>query len=253
MTIAATCAVSEVSRSPSYYRAEQYDSDLGLYYLRARYYNAATGRFMSRDPEDGCLWHPDSQHKYLYASDDPVDRVDPSGRSDAAEEEGIIGNIDLQAVGRPTVPKGTFLGGIGLTGFGLEIACMYYTEGAGVAVAGQNIGSPQSLQLLPAICSAISGRGRGVGPEPGPGLDPGPAPVPRTIPAPPPPKRGCTCTCRADADDTMPGNIIPGQPRFAFGTATAGNCSEASKEAKRIATRNLGMKPKHIPCKCTED
>jgi RHS repeat-associated protein len=33
------------------YRGEQYHSDLGLYYLRARYYNPATGRFLSRDPE----------------------------------------------------------------------------------------------------------------------------------------------------------------------------------------------------------
>ena len=33
------------------YRGEQYDSDLGLYYLRARYYNPITGRFMSRDPK----------------------------------------------------------------------------------------------------------------------------------------------------------------------------------------------------------
>jgi RHS repeat-associated protein len=32
---------------------EQYDPDLGLYYLRARYYNPATGGFLSRDPEDG--------------------------------------------------------------------------------------------------------------------------------------------------------------------------------------------------------
>ena len=37
------------------YRGEQYDSDLALYYLRARYYNPQTGRFMSRDPEDGNL------------------------------------------------------------------------------------------------------------------------------------------------------------------------------------------------------
>ena len=35
------------------YRGEQYDSDLSLYYLRARYYNPLTGRFMSRDPEEG--------------------------------------------------------------------------------------------------------------------------------------------------------------------------------------------------------
>ena len=38
-TPTATCASGEVSRRPSYYRGEQYDSDLGLYYLRARYYN----------------------------------------------------------------------------------------------------------------------------------------------------------------------------------------------------------------------
>jgi RHS repeat-associated protein len=51
MTTAAICAFGGVWRSPSYYRGEQYDSDLGLYYLRARYYNPATGRFLSRDPQ----------------------------------------------------------------------------------------------------------------------------------------------------------------------------------------------------------
>ena len=50
------------------YRGEQYDTDLGLYYLRARYYNPATDRFMSRDPEDGNPYDPASLHKYLYAS-----------------------------------------------------------------------------------------------------------------------------------------------------------------------------------------
>ena len=53
MTTAAICATREVSCSPSLYRGEQYDPDLGLYYLRARYYNPQTGRFLSRDPEDG--------------------------------------------------------------------------------------------------------------------------------------------------------------------------------------------------------
>ncbi len=45
------------------YRGEQFDSDLSLYYLRARYYNPATGRFMSRDPEDGIAKDPASLHK----------------------------------------------------------------------------------------------------------------------------------------------------------------------------------------------
>jgi RHS repeat-associated protein len=62
------------------YRGEQYDSDLGLYYLRARYYNPSTGRFLSRDPESGVNFVPKTLHKYLYVGGDPVNMVDPSGR-----------------------------------------------------------------------------------------------------------------------------------------------------------------------------
>jgi RHS repeat-associated protein len=74
------------------YRGEQYDSDLGLYYLRARYYNPATGRFMSRDPEDGVAHDPASLHKYLYANGDPVNRIDPKGRSTIGEFLGVVWN-----------------------------------------------------------------------------------------------------------------------------------------------------------------
>jgi len=67
------------------YRGEQFDPDLGLYYLRARYYNPATGRFMSRDPEDGNGYDPKSLHKYLYAQGDPLDGIDPTGRIDVIQ------------------------------------------------------------------------------------------------------------------------------------------------------------------------
>jgi RHS repeat-associated protein len=62
------------------YRGEQYDPDLSLYYLRARYYNPDTGRFLSRDPEAGIALDPKSLHKYLYAGGDPVNASDPTGR-----------------------------------------------------------------------------------------------------------------------------------------------------------------------------
>jgi RHS repeat-associated protein len=61
------------------YRGEQFDSDLGLYYLRARYYNPNTGRFLSRDPGDGEISDPATLHKYVYANGDPIDGADPSG------------------------------------------------------------------------------------------------------------------------------------------------------------------------------
>jgi len=72
----------------------------------------------------------------------------------------------------------------------------------------------------------------------------------RSIPMPEEPRRGCTCTCRADANDNIPGNIEPGMQTFAFGTATASSCAQASKDAKREATHSLGMQPKHIDCRC---
>jgi len=93
MTHSATRAISEVSPSPSLYRAEQYDSDLGLYYLRARYYNPLTGRFLSRDPEEGTPHIPATLHKYLYANGDPVNHIDPRGRA-SFEEYLVEVNLD---------------------------------------------------------------------------------------------------------------------------------------------------------------
>jgi RHS repeat-associated protein len=58
----------------AFYRGEQYDPDLGLYYLRARYYNPVTGRFLNVDPMAG-----QGQRRYEYAGADPVDNADPSG------------------------------------------------------------------------------------------------------------------------------------------------------------------------------
>jgi RHS repeat-associated protein len=81
MTTVAICATREVLWGSSFYRGEQYDSDLSLYYLRARYYNPNTGRFLSRDPEDGYAQDPTSLHKYLYAGGDPINGSDPTGRA----------------------------------------------------------------------------------------------------------------------------------------------------------------------------
>jgi RHS repeat-associated protein len=78
------------------YRGEQYDADLGLYYLRARYYNSLTGRFLSRDPESGKPRDPKTLHKYLYAGGDPVNAVDPTGRD--LVEEGTVLSEDIQVI-----------------------------------------------------------------------------------------------------------------------------------------------------------
>jgi RHS repeat-associated protein len=75
--------VSQTGSTPNVYlyRGEQYDPDLQLYYLRARYFNPLTGRFLTRDPVDGKIWLPQTLHKYLYAAGNPINAVDPSGRA----------------------------------------------------------------------------------------------------------------------------------------------------------------------------
>ena len=61
------------------YCGEQQDDTTGLYYLRARYMNPATGTFTSMDTYQGTLDDPGTLHKYLYANSNPVTYVDPSG------------------------------------------------------------------------------------------------------------------------------------------------------------------------------
>jgi RHS repeat-associated protein len=129
MTVSATCAIDEVPRThrqltnapgvvtdtyeydafgselnstgstpnPYLYRGEFFDSDLGLYYLRARWMNPLTGRFMSRDAKDHGPTNskkkpvrptdPRLLHRYLYAMGDPVNVIDPLGLEGAEEYE----------------------------------------------------------------------------------------------------------------------------------------------------------------------
>ena len=68
------------------YCGEQFDETTGLYYLRARYMDTTTGRFISQDSYAGSISDPISLHKYLYANANPVMNSDPSGYS----VEGVV-------------------------------------------------------------------------------------------------------------------------------------------------------------------
>jgi RHS repeat-associated protein len=66
------------------YSGEWSDSSIGLYHLRARHYNQATGRFWTRDPAEykACCGScsPLGFNSYIYGEDDPINRVDPLGK-----------------------------------------------------------------------------------------------------------------------------------------------------------------------------
>ncbi len=59
--------------NPFRYSGEYWDSESGLIYLRARYYDSGVGGFISEDPaKDGLNW-------YVYCGGNPVNYVDPIG------------------------------------------------------------------------------------------------------------------------------------------------------------------------------
>jgi RHS repeat-associated protein len=61
------------------YTGEQNDLATGLIYLRARWYDPATGRFTTRDPFPGLAALPQTLHPYVYALNNPINLKDPSG------------------------------------------------------------------------------------------------------------------------------------------------------------------------------
>jgi RHS repeat-associated protein len=74
--------ISHTGTTPNDYldSGEQFDANLGFYYLRARYMNPSSGRFWTMDRAEGSVYDPATLHKYLYSNGDPVNRIDPSGR-----------------------------------------------------------------------------------------------------------------------------------------------------------------------------
>ena len=67
------------SDNPRQYTAHYTDSETGLHYFGARYYDDETGRFLSQDAYLGEETTPPSLHRYLYAYANPLRFVDLTG------------------------------------------------------------------------------------------------------------------------------------------------------------------------------
>jgi RHS repeat-associated protein len=76
--------------NPYTYTAREYDSESGLYYYRARYYDPTTGRFITTDPTlsknilipyllSSFLTNPGELNAYVYVSNNPINNIDPLG------------------------------------------------------------------------------------------------------------------------------------------------------------------------------
>jgi RHS repeat-associated protein len=80
--------------NPFMFTGQYYDSEIGLYYLRARMYDPQLMRLTTMDPVRGKFIEPMTFHKYLYCENDPVNLVDPNGKY----FEGLIGVILGEAI-----------------------------------------------------------------------------------------------------------------------------------------------------------
>jgi RHS repeat-associated protein len=60
------------------FTGREFDDQIGLYYLRARFYDPSIGRFVNEDPlrfEGGCV------NLYSYVNNNPLNGKDPTGRT----------------------------------------------------------------------------------------------------------------------------------------------------------------------------
>jgi RHS repeat-associated protein len=82
--------------NPYRYTGQYFDSFLGLYNLRARYYDPSTGRFTSADTADISLNDPTGLNRYLYVASNPLNAIDPTGH-DALEEDAEVYQVQESA------------------------------------------------------------------------------------------------------------------------------------------------------------
>lgn len=105
--------------NPYKFTSREYDGDTGLYYYRARYYDANVGRFLSKDP----LGKIYEDNLYVYVKNNPLKYTDPTGNALVLLYELI-----------PGYKKGVILSGGGIAS-GLVMAGLGYTI-ATVATGG---------------------------------------------------------------------------------------------------------------------
>jgi len=76
------------------FTGEWQDANVGMTYLRARWYDGATGQFTQVDSWEGNVEQPLTLNPYLYALANPLNHVDPSGlcSSSASQQEVCFGS-----------------------------------------------------------------------------------------------------------------------------------------------------------------
>ncbi|RFF32618.1 RHS repeat-associated core domain-containing protein [Wenzhouxiangella sediminis] len=151
-----------------------------LYYAQQRWYNSATGRFISEDPIWGEPKRPLSLHRYLYAYANPTVFVDPDGRAvvlsqirdffgrrrdDAMRGAEQLGSSDLAhsgLAGGVVARTGSVLGSIGGGIFDLaESGVGLLNTGANLVGSATGLISDKSISELDETFQAVDSTAAG--------------------------------------------------------------------------------------------
>ena len=85
--------------NPYLYNGRRFESETGLYYNRARYYNPDQGRFISRDPIGSFGDEMNFGNAYGYVGNSPLSLADPSGLASTIVGHTTISNPSWSARG----------------------------------------------------------------------------------------------------------------------------------------------------------
>jgi RHS repeat-associated protein len=98
-TVPSSTTTTSVSGSgattPLLWAGQYQDPTTGLYYMRARWYDPATGEFLSSDPD-----FSQTLDAYGYGDENPLDNVDPSGLR-VATDPGAAGELEAKCAADP--------------------------------------------------------------------------------------------------------------------------------------------------------
>ena len=72
--------ISMLKMNDTGFAGHEWDSTPRLQYMKARWYDAEIGRFISHDPASPDRYRPMSFNPYLYAENNPLKYVDPDGK-----------------------------------------------------------------------------------------------------------------------------------------------------------------------------